>query len=468
MCWWWVATALAQPLTLTDALQEALVANPELRIGALDLQSSEASLLRTAGVFDPSLSVGVDTSASNSPTTNALAQVPVVRSTSNGLNASVNQYLPTGGNASLSWFETALDSNDRSLVGTRTASSGVSLSVSQPLLSGLGALGPIRSARLALSDAELARRAAVEQAMLDVSAAYWRLVSAIRSLDLAENSVQIAEQSLADTRERFAEGFAGTGDVLQVERAVGTAAGAEVVARAEVEAAEQALRRVLGRPVTGGEPIEPVDAPEVLAEAIDRDQILALARSGNAQWLRDQLALEQAELSARLIRNGALPNLAVNGSVGASGLGTRGDARVESRNDALTWENNNWSVGASMSVPLPGRTLRADWTQARIQAESARIRAEAAEQDLILRVESALRQVERDRSRSQLAAETVRVARLALEADQELLSEGKGSTRDVVISLEALDQATASELGALIDLQRSQLELKRVAGTLLE
>ena len=67
-----------------------------------------------------------------------------------------------------------------------------------------------------------------------------------------------------------------------------------------------------------------------------------------------------------------------------------------------------------------------------------------------------------------LAEQTLRAAQLALEADRELLAEGKGSTRDIIRSLEALSEAQVGRLAAEIDLQSSMMGLLKLEGTLLE
>lgn len=458
--------ALAQPLPLGLALEEALQHNLELQQQRMRLEQSEAALLGARGLLDPTVRASVNTRESSQPSNTAVDGTHQLVTRSAGWSAGLDQRLPTGGSVGLTWSESFDSSNSANVIRASTTWDRLALSVNQPLLSGFGA--PLRSmqgARLAVSEAELALRATTEQLVLDASAAYWRLVSARETHALAVRSREIAEQSLADIQERYDEGFAGSGDVLQVERLVGTARQAEVVALAEVEAADMALRRVLGRPVTPGAVLDPIDAPVVPEESPGFDEVLELARAGNARWLRDRLAVERAELGVRQARNSALPDLSVTGAIGYTGLGeSPGDARQQLMERAYS----DWTVGASLSVPLPGRALLAELRSARLERSLAQLALEAAEQDLVLRVQAAVRAVERDRLRVQLAADTVRVAQLALEADQERLREGKGSTRDVVISLEALDQAQAASLLAEIDLQASLLELRRVAGTLLE
>lgn len=461
----WIDMAWGAPLHLDDALEEALGANIELRQQALAWDITERSLVKARAVFDPTLNVSASTSANNSPNNDQFVGQNVLRTSSAGWTAGVSQYLPTGGSASVSFSENQFSSNAQDVIDSDTVSERLYLNVSQPLLRGTGAMWSVRSAKLTLDDAELRYRAAVEQAMIDTSDRYWRLVSARMSLELAIRSREIAEQSVRETKERYEEGFAGIGDVHQVERALGTAQQAEIFAQAEAQAAELTLRRVLGRDVRADESLDVVDRPMPPATVPSVEQVLALALEGNAQWLRDKLAYDQAVIGARRTRNSALPDVRVSGGVGLSGLA---GTATESRELLLRGDFNDWNVAATVSMPLPGRALSADLAAARMNQQNAQLDLEAAEQDLFLRVQAAVRQVERDRARAELAEATVRYAQLALQSDQELLREGKGATRNVVTSLETLNQATAAELAAQIDLQRSLMEMRRVAGTLVQ
>lgn len=457
--------AQAEELALEQALAEAVAANPELEGSRLSLARTEAQRLGATGAYDPVLSASADVGASTTPTNSEVAGTADLVARSSGWSAGLAQHLPTGATATLAWSETYATSNSADVILGSTVADRATLSVTQPLLSGVGPGFGLRSARLAVDDASLALREATEDLVIDVSSGYWRLVSAKRSYALAVRSREIAEQSLADARERHDEGFAGSGDVLQVERAAGVARQAEVVAAAEVEAADVALRRLLGRPIGPGATIEPVDTPQVPEVLPVHDEVQALARAGNAAWLRQQLAFASAGLSVREQRLGALPDLSVTGVVGASGLAESPD---DARGVLLSGDYVDWGLGASVSVPIPGRVLVAARDAARVDEDLARVRLQAAEQDLAVQAVAAVQRVERDRSRVVLAAETVRAARLALEADQQLVEDGRASPRDLVISLESLDQAQAEELSAQIDLQVSLLEVRRVAGTLLE
>ena len=207
-----------------------------------------------------------------------------------------------------------------------------------------------------------------------------------------------------------------------------------------------------------------MDAPLVPETLPDEATVLASATERNARYRQATLDLRSAKLAVKGVRNQALPDLSLNGDFGVSGQANNAGT---SRRRTLSGDLNSWSIGARVAVPLLGRATRANLRQARLDAEDARLAREAAEQDLVLRVQDAVRAVQRDRLNVQLATETERVAALALDADRELLTEGRGSSRNVAQSLELLQQAGVSLLEARIALQGSLLELQRVAGTLI-
>lgn len=459
--------AAAAPLALSDALAEAMEGNLAMRRVALDVQRAEAALLSARGAFDPTLHASVETGASTSPSNSVLDGSAEVSTRSVGWAAAVSQLLPTGGTASLAWQELSSSSDSDVTVLEQSTSAGASLSVRQPLLDGLGPVSThaeLRAARRALVDARLGWRSAAEAVASEVSAAYWGLVAAREQLVLARRSQEIGEQELADTKGRFAEGFVGSGPVLQVERAVGVARQAVVVAEAEQAGSEAQLAAVMGRPLVGRSAIEPVDRPVVPQVDPVLEQALVSARQGNADWLRAGLSREQAADTARQSRQGALPDLGLSGSLGWSGLD--GDPS-EARRGVTEGSYRAWAIGADLSLPLLGRASVAALRETRAVDRQAELDLEMAEQSLILAVEEAVRAVVRDRSREDLAGQTLEAARAVLAAEQELLAEGRGATRDVILALEDLDSAQVGRLQAEIDLQASLLELARVEGRLL-
>ncbi len=466
IAWVGLAAAADEPLSLPAAIEEALQANIELRQEAIAVGLTETGLVRARGRWDPSLSVSASSSASNSPNNDINVGVDVLVQSSRSWSASVGQNLPTGGRIGATWSETRSDTNALDADEPVTVSNRANLTVDQPLLRGAGPtdLWDLRRTRLSVSRAQLGWRRAVEQAILDVSAAYWQLVAADQRSALAVQSRSIAEESVGDMQERFDAGFVGTGDVLQMQRAFGASRQREISADAARQQANNRLCRLLGRDVREPPRLVPTDDPLVPESLPDEGTVLERAFVGNARFRQATLDLDIARLDVKGARSQALPDLSLNGRFGLSGLDTNA---AGARRATLSGDLNDWNVGAQLSVPLLGRSVRADLRQAKLDAENARLAREAAEQDLVLRVQDAVRAVQRDQLRVELATETERVAALALDADRDLLAEGRGSSRNVAQSLELLQQAGVDLLEARIDLQGSLLELQRVAGTLV-
>lgn len=457
MLWLWAAEARAEAWTLHDALEHALAHNLDLRAAHLAADAADAALAEARARFGPTFSAEVGASGFRGGS-GASAD-----GDSRGVGVALSQPLPTGGTVGLTW------ESERDYLGApadwSAMGSARGVTVTQPLLDGAwgDAWYDVTAARLAARDEALRERASVEAAVMGVADAYWGLVGARENTRLARRSAEIARQQLADTRERHEEGFAGSGDVLQVERALGVAEQARVVAEAAEFAAQRGLARRLGLSQVELAPLELADLPAAPAALPELAAALATAETGNVDLLRAGVAVQAAKLALRHARSDALPDLDVAGSVGWSASVAPG----EDLGEAMAGRPDRaWAVTSSLTVPLvpPIAELRG----ARLALEVAEVAALAAREDLVADLDAALRAVERDRARVDLATATLVAAQKGLDADQELYREGRGSTRDVVRSLEALEEAQAARLRAEIDLQASFLEVHRLQGTLFQ
>ncbi|MFH1466310.1 MAG: TolC family protein [Pseudomonadota bacterium] len=450
------SAALAEPLSLRAALEEALRANPELRQDRLVLRAAELAVEGARASFDPAIWAGIDGDAGGSADEG--------RDRSLGLSAGLSQPLPSGGSAGFSWYGSHTHGD---APGSAAHDADLLLSLTQPLLDGAGPF----AARYAVHAAErnrdwqaLDHRATREHLVVAVASAYWRLVEARETLGVAHRTLATVEQQLEETRERMREGFAASGDVLQVERAVLVARQARIMAEATAAQAELHLLRLLGRNLERRAPLEPTDRPEPPEHLPDLQLSLEIARAYNAAWLQQDILAQGASEALRLARHQKLPTLDLTAGLSLSGSGA--DPR-DARAELFLGREPASSMGLTLSAPLPGRADAIALDQAWLESQRLRLAREAAAQTLTQAVEDAVRAVYRDDARASLARDTVAVAQAALEADQELAREGRGSTREVVRSLEALDTAQVASLQADIALQRALLDLLEVEGLLL-
>jgi len=457
----------AESLTLEEAVGRALQDNLELSSQRHENYIAKLGLDEARAAFDPQVTAGARTTGSRTPTNELNDGGDVVTSTSGSWSTGLTTALPSGGLASVNLSEFTSTSDSANATAAQFTTDSLSVSASQPLLRGafVGDLASLRDAHLAVIEQDLIWRQQVEQLTLGVGDAYWGLVSARQGRQLAERAVELAERQLAETEERQVAGFAGSGDVLQVKISVGQALREQVNAITSLEAAEANLARILGIPLTDGHEIDPVDTPMVSTDTPPRNILLESALANNAGFLLSDVQHERSLRDVKRARNAALPNLTVDGSAGLSAGNPIASA---SRSALIGAPSPSWGVGVSVSLPLLMRDTQAQYGVAKLRKEQAEIARKAAKQDLILEVDDAIRTVISDRANLEVAMQTLEHATLSLEAQRELLSEGRGSTRDVVDALESLRAAEATKLEAEIACQGSLLQAFQVSGTLLD
>lgn len=465
-----LATAMGADWSLDAALDRALEANLELARQRRGNAIVRHRLTLARAGFDPRLTAGVSTNQSKTPSnqaTDVTADGSVVTSGGTSWNVGLSASLPSGGSVSAGVFEFQSTTDSANALSDTFVNTSAQVAVQQPLLRGLGfgALATLRDAHLEVTAQELRWRAALESTVVEVADAYWGVVAAREALGIADRAVELAEQQLADTLERQEAGFAGSGDVLQVRVSLGQARRAAVDARARVGASEQRLSRLLDLPLDGGEALALTDRPEVPSDLPARDALLVAAQKGNATLALARIDFERARRAARRARNEALPDLDLSGSAGWSAGGTDAGAV---RRGLVDNPAPSARLGVSLALPVIPRTAAARVGIAGLELEQAELALEAAEADLVLAVDGVIRDLERDAGGLEAARQTLEYARASLEAQRELLSEGRGSTRDVVDALESLRSAEQAELEARITLQGTLYRALRVAGTLIE
>src|SRR5262249_16379326 len=132
-----------------------------------------------------------------------------------------------------------------------------------------------------ISDVQL--RATITNTLSNVRNAYWDYVFAVQSVDVAQQSVNLAEQLVKDNQTRVEVGTMAPIDVVQAQSQAATARQNLAVAQQTMQTAELALKRLV---INGtGDPnwsaqIDPVDRPDFQAEPID---IQSAVRRGLAE-----------------------------------------------------------------------------------------------------------------------------------------------------------------------------------------
>ena len=292
---------------------------------------------------------------------------------------------------------------------------------------------------------------------LEVSRAFWAVVTARAAVDVVDQGVSRSQAHVADVRQRFNAGLVPPNEIASAEAQESRSRMLAIEARNQRDVAMADLARLVG--LGPGEPVEPVavlDAPATSVSGFDA--LVAAARESRDE----RRALERRLESATDLRTAAaaarLPTLAIAGGVDYA----RPNPRIFPRADV--WDDS-WDASINMRWSLwdGGRTA-ADVAQAAGGIEVARQRL--AEFDSVLGVEVRQRALDLESGRAAVAAATdaVRAASEARRVVAERYQAGVIAQIEVLDAEYALLQAELDRTRALAGVRFSEARLARAIG----
>jgi outer membrane protein len=439
------ASAQTAPLTLGQAIAEALRNSPELAAPADAVSAADVSRRQAAAPFGvhvmPMLS-GFSTSGGYG------GQVAGV---------TVGSRLQTGADVSIT-----ASSNTFASGGAAYRDRGISVGVSQPITSlfSHAAAAPLEEARSGVDSAARRLADARQQLIVDVAAAYYGVLqaeelsaAAVRARDRATDLV-----AAADARAR-----AGLDTQLDVMRAQLLASQAETAVADRTDAVAEAHERlnlILGRPIDGD--VSLTGAPETFVPDAPPDAERAIAEALAARAdVRDATArVRDARRALEIARWNVLPPVTVNVEYAQHGFG--------SPLQPLYQPYNGWHVSLTSSYAIDRGGAAASVERSELAIRAAERQVQDAEQRVAAEVRQALRAVARadasvpqQRQARDLAARQLELARLRYER-------GLADNLTVVDAENALAQAETACITGVIAQRLARLRLARAIGTLTE
>jgi outer membrane protein len=213
--------------------------------------------------------------------------------------------------------------------------------------------------------------------------------------------------------------------------------------------------------------IEPVDSPPLAAASPDLDAAITAALRDRADLARVRKDIEQAELTVKFSRNQQLPDVRVNASYVASGLGgtqllragafpgtivgpgaATGFGSVLSQ--LLTSDYPTWTVGLSVNYPLGQGTERANHARATLERQQAEQRMKSAESRAVQQLRDAWRKIEMNARRIETARAARELADRRLDAERKRFDVGISTSFLVIQAQRDMAQARTGELAAIL------------------
>jgi len=482
----------AQRITLEACLVRALEKNLDLRIQILEPRMADAAVTQAFERFLPTLSFGIGAESNRSASFSFLDAAESVITRFDDYQAQFRQVLPTGGTLSASLYNYKNKTNLNFQTINPRYGSQLLFAFSQPLLRSFGYRIPRKEILIARQNRDIAENTA-KKAVLDTiyaaETAYWDLVFAVEDLEVKRQSIKLARDLLERSRTQREVGMLAPIEVLSAEAEVAAREADILQAEALVKSREDALRAFLDMRTPVGEtaaPLVPADAPATEIRTVSVESAVAAALSARPELLSARTGVRSKDLELTYARNQLLPDLSLNlsyWSPGVSGtqilyqddnplsgivVGTISGQAAAAMKDAFHFRYKNWSVGLTLTVPLSTVLTRAAAAQAGLDVERARLVMEKAEQQIILEVRDAVRDVETNAKRVAAYEAALRLAEKKLEGEEQKVKVGLSTNYTLLQVQRDLAAAKSLHLRARIDSALSQARLDKATGASLE
>jgi outer membrane protein TolC len=485
-------------LTLDDAVRFALDRNLDIAVQRLNPEINDILYASTKSVYHPSLTSVVSTQSTTNPATSTLSGsqnvgAPVVAGVTN-FNGGIAQSIPWGGgSASVQLNNNKQTTTSLNVLYNPTFNTNWSGSYTQPLLRNFSTDATRRTLQVTkinrdITDVQL--RATITNILSNVRNAYWDYVFSVQAVDVARQSLELAERLVRDNQTRVEVGTMAPIDVVQAQSQSATARQNLVAAQSTMRTAELVLKRL----IVGGtnDPnwsvrLDPVDRPDFVPQTFDIEAAVRRALSERTDIAIAKKNLDVNDVTLKFLVDQMRPQadfVATYGLVGVGGSqytyaeGATGVNRVPSgtlpggyANALSTLFGTNyprWTAQLNFSYPLGTSAQEANVARARVQQNQVQAQMKQIELQVATEVTNAVTTATSNAERVQAAQSARELAQKQLEAEQSKFEVGMSTNYNVIQSQRDLATAQNNELQAVLNYRKSLVEVERLQQTTLQ
>ncbi len=374
----------------------------------------------------------------------------------------------------------------------------LTLSWNQPLLKGFGSDVNETQITLATKDEQIGMqdfRKSVEDVLLEVESAYWTLVFERQDLEVRQEALRLAQELLRLNKIRVEVGTLPPIDITQAEAGVASREEAVIIAQANIENAEDRLRRVMGLNPQAPDwrrTIVPEEDLSLVERDVQLDSEIRKAVENRTDLASARLQVEKSDASLSQQRDQLKYRLDFRADYTLEGLAgddnslpSRGvlidpnfgpqtfpvdPALNENLFDALDvipkTDFPTYQATLTLGIPIGNKTAEVNYVKARLDKEQRAVEYEAMEQAAIVSVAEAVRRVQTDRKRIDAAEKNRVLQEKTVEAEQKKFENGLSTSFEVLQLQRDLSEARSSENAARRDYRTSLANLDAVTGVL--
>lgn len=483
-------------LSMNDAIRRALQNNNDIEVARDDVRVNEQRLRGLYGVYDPVFSMTPAFDQRISPVTSIFAGGTSSGTVSNktfSVNPAISKIFETGGGAySLTFNNNRTTTSATSSTLNPFFQSSLVLSYSQPLLRNRSIDANrhaiyVQKKVIAQSDSDF--RARTISIIAQVQAVYWNLVFALKNQQNQLDSLNLSRQNMRNIEASISAGAKAPLDRAQVLTDIATREAALFVATQSVTTAENSLKQLMLRDPQSPDwsaQITPTDTPVFDTTPVNLSAALDEAHKNRPELARLSLQKEINGLDLRYYKNQTKPQVDLVGAYTNTGLaGTKAVCTQanpancpvvpanliggygQDLSNLGSFGTREINVGVSISIPLRGRTAKANLAIAEIQKSQLDASYRSQGQSVEMDVRNAAQAVDTAQKRvvtSRLARQS---AEQQLDGEQKLYDVGRSTTFLLLQRQNELTAARTNEIQAQTDYNKALADLQRATSATL-
>lgn len=390
-------------------------------------------------------------------------------------------------------LQAGVNNDAQTLFGTQSnynpfSAPNVSISLSQPLLRGLGRDVNLRYLRIGAINQRISRLVFYQQlisTVYGVARLYWDLVSLRENVAVKRQSLDTAKKLYDDDKAQVDQGTLAPLELTRVQSLVTSSELDLIQAEGLVSQQEVILKSQLARNGSG-DPLL-VDLPVVTTDTINVPQnddlkpindLVAAALRSRADVAQASLQVEGDQIAVRASRNAAKPEIDLVGNFQTRGsaelpfetIGTPGTALINAPSDlanASTRVSHVYQAGLQLNLPLRNRVAQSDAARDLLQLRQAEARTHLLTNQVREQVESSVIALRTARGALNAATQAREYQEQLVSAEHDKFTVG-ASTNYLVIQQETyLAQARSTEVATRSVWIKARIALDRALGDLL-
>jgi outer membrane protein len=485
------------PLTLDDAVKLALDRNLDIAVQRLNPQISDLAYASARSIYYPSLTSQIQTQSITQASTNTIQGGSIGSGVTNGtgtFNAGVAQSIPWGGGSYSVALNNTRGTTDSTISRYNPAYTPLwSGQYIQPLLRGFktdSTRQQLQVTKLSRDISDIQLTSTITNTLSSVRNAYWDYVFSIQAVDVARQSVDLANKLVGDNQTRVQVGTMAPIDVVQAQAQAATSVQNLVGAQATMRTSELVLKRLI---VSGTQDpnwnatIDPVDRPDFRPETIDIEAAVRRALSQRTDLAIASKDVQINDVTLKYLADQTKPQADLNATYGLSGVGgtqlVRAGTGVGGDSPILTtvpggygqslsslWSGDfpRWTVGVNISYPLGVSSQQAAVARARVQLNQVQAQLKQVELQIATEVTNAAINVRSNAERVQAAQVARELAQRQLDAENSKFAVGMSTNYFVVQAQNQLSTAQNNELQSVLNYRKALVELDRLQQTTLQ